>query len=78
MAAALQRAPIVDRSISTPVQPAPSGEGGTGGWFFLAIVCLFVCSGTMQPLLISTLGYNGAYAKRKNPTPDPGDYPTPA
>ena len=32
-------------------------------WSFVIVVCLFVCSGTMQPLLISTLGYNGAYDK---------------
>ena len=48
---------------------APSGEGGTG-WFYLVIVGLFVCSGTMQPLLISTLGYNGAYDK-STPPPSP-------
>ena len=29
-------------------------------WLLLLVV-LFVCSGVMQPLLISTLGYNGAY-----------------
>ena len=48
---------------------APSGEGGTS-WFYLVIVGLFVCSGTMQPLLISTLGYNGAYDK-STPPPSP-------
>ena len=31
--------------------------------FFLALLVLFVGSGVMQPLLISTLGYNGAYDK---------------
>ena len=40
-----------------------TAEGGTGGWWYVGLVCLFVCSGTMQPLLISTLGYNGAYDK---------------
>eukprot|EP00320_Phaeocystis_rex_P004529 CAMPEP_0119068758 /NCGR_PEP_ID=MMETSP1178-20130426/11227_1 /TAXON_ID=33656 /ORGANISM="unid sp, Strain CCMP2000" /LENGTH=95 /DNA_ID=CAMNT_0007050477 /DNA_START=98 /DNA_END=382 /DNA_ORIENTATION=+ len=41
---------------------APSGEGANGP-FFVALVSLFVCSGVMQPLLISTLSYNGAYDK---------------
>ena len=40
-----------------------AAQGGTRGWLYVGIVGLFVCSGTMQPLLISTLGYNGAYDK---------------
>ena len=56
---------------------APSGEGGTG-WFYLVIVGLFVCSGTMQPLLISTLGYNGAYDKSTPPPSPPPASPQPS
>ena len=56
---------------------AAGGEGGTVGWFYVAIVVVFVCSGTMQPLLISTLGYNGAYDKSTPPPSPPPPSPPP-